>query len=284
MKKKNLVIKGSILGIMVLSLITANATAQTIVLMDGVSGATTGIEWFEDEDPTGQFYDGYSGTSDNYLRGRAAYADRNYGSYTLAFVGKETDVSDYRALYKFELSGLTIPDPALLVKAELALRSSTTHAGMVVDVFRTDGAWIEGSSNNAVEVGAYCENYRAYNTVAWSNTIDSGRLGDFYDTDASALNEIDSPYASQTMSTAGWYRWDVTDMVNEWLAGTYDNEGFELVSQVTSGSVRIYTSEYALGETTYRRPALVLTYVPEPATIVLLASGAWLSLVRRKRN
>ena len=286
MEKKGLVIKGLILGIMVLGLTAANATVQTIVLMDGASGSTSGIDWWETEYAGGEFYAGYGGTADNYLRdtdGGSSYSNNNYGSAEWLAVGRVT--WDERTLYKFDLSGLTLPDSSLLEKAELVLycnRGGTTE--QLVDVFRIDGAWAEGSSNNAAEVGASCTNYRAYSTVNWSNTAESGLGGDFYDRDASALNETDSPYASQTVSAAGSYQFDVTDLAAEWLEGTYDNEGFLLKSYVTSGYRGFYSHEYALGETTYRRPALALTYIPEPATIVLLAGGVWFGLIRRKRN
>ena len=241
--------------------------AQTIILMNGASGVTAGIDWWEVQYPTGEFVADYDGTTDNYLRdcdGGSSYSNYNYGAADWLAVGRIT--WDERSLYKFDLSELSLPDSSLLEKAELVLYCNRidTTAEQLVDIFRIDGAWAEGSSNNAAEIGASCTNYRAYNTVNWSNTAESGLGGDFYDRDANNLNETDSPYASQTVYSNGPYKWDITDLTAEWLADTYDNEGVLLKSNVTSGYRGFYSREYVLGETTHRRPALVLTYAAGP--------------------
>ncbi len=229
--------------------------------------------------------DGYAGTTDAYLRGRSGYADRNFGGNSVLFVGAEVTPTDFRSLIRFDLASLVAPEQYSFAKAELSLFENATAgaASLTMDVFRMDGAWVEGNSNNAVEIGAVCANYRAYNTVPWSNTADNGMLGDFYDRDASGLNERDSPYATLAVDNVnGWKTWDVTDLVTQWLNGTYENQGFLILSQDAAAgtSRRFYNSEYT--SVPDRRPKLTLTYVPEPASLLALALGLPLAFMRRR--
>lgn len=91
---------------------------------------------------------------------------------------------------------------------------------------------------------------------------------------------IGDPDADATASptTAGTVYFDVTDVVNGWLADPSSNFGFGLV--VTSGqSVELGASSDFLPSGSI---APVLTTVPEPASMLLLGVGA-LALTRRRR-
>ena len=73
---------------------------------------------------------------------------------------------------------------------------------------------------------------------------------------------------------ANWLSWDITDFVNGWYTGTFDNYGVEL-RKVNGGTENIfYSSDYSVASL---RPKLTITYeeqtvsVPEPATLLLLS-------------
>jgi hypothetical protein len=100
--------------------------------------------------------------------------------------------------------------------------------------------------------------------------INAGNAGTFRNSIADTATD------SVSMAGAGLIYLDVTDIVNGWIAGG-DNYGLVLASP--GGLMpRLHASETTAGL------APVITSVPEPATMGLLACGAMGLISRRKRN
>lgn len=91
---------------------------------------------------------------------------------------------------------------------------------------------------------------------------------------------IGNPVADATASptAAGLVSFDVTDVLNGWLANPSTNNGFGLVVS-TGQSVELGASDDFLPSGSI---APILTTVPEPASLTLLAVGA-MALTRRRR-
>lgn len=84
-------------------------------------------------------------------------------------------------------------------------------------------------------------------------------------------------------ATLGWYWFDVTDVVIDWLDGTATNNGLLIVPSNDSNDESNWTNFFftPAGET--NAPKLEITYVPEPATMGLLSLGALGALLRRRK-
>ncbi|RLI40209.1 hypothetical protein DRO64_09375 [Candidatus Bathyarchaeota archaeon] len=150
----------------------------------------------------------------------------NYGS-------EDTLNVDPRSSYltisyiKFNLSD--IPDGAVIVSAKLKLHDSASCSDVEIKVYRVDGGdWDES-------------------TITWNNkpTYDEGIA-----------------YASFTSGDPGWYEIDVTDLVEGWVNGSYNNYG--LVLKPVSGSCcdQFRSKEHPNGN----HPQLIVEYV-EPNTV-----------------
>ena len=91
--------------------------------------------------------------------------------------------------------------------------------------------------------------------------------------------------AITTLTGTGFYSWDITSIVNGWIAG--DNYGLVVIGwdDIPGPS---YTHPYFAGLPAPNphgmAPTLATSPVPEPATIVLLGIGGLVTLLRRKRG
>ncbi len=66
-------------------------------------------------------------------------------------------------------------------------------------------------------------------------------------------------YDSKHVTGGGWYSWDLTTLVQEWVSGTYTNYGFKLIRANEGGGSWPYfvSSDYA---TASNRPKLTVNY------------------------
>jgi len=157
--------------------------------------------------------------------------DANWDGYLWLQVGYLTTpvISTTRALIKFNLS--EIPKNAIILEANLSLYwyfTSEDPGSSEFTVYRINESWNETN-------------------VTWNNQPDIN------------TTIIDSIDGFQAGNEGQWKTWNVTNTVQEWINGTYENYGFEIrkVDENSGGTIRFYSSDY---ETADLRPKLVVTY------------------------
>ncbi|OHB70077.1 MAG: hypothetical protein A2V70_16980 [Planctomycetes bacterium RBG_13_63_9] len=180
-------------------------------------------------------------------------------------VGYHETVPDQesRSLLQFDVSSIEEDVEHVTLNMYFYLQTGSSHL-LTADVHRLTESWSEMSAT--------------WNSRDSSNDWSSPG-GDFSST-AIATTTLGS-------STGTWQEWDVTDLVQDWLAGTYTNHGLlvkssEVASQTWSA---FYSSEYYV---TTRRPYLDVTMLrlPEPSTLALVCIGAlsWFACARRRKR
>ena len=176
----------------------------------------------------------YSPTYDNGLRTSSptsAFPTINYID-----IGRSSSAS-CRDLMMFDLSGYSTTDT--ITQATLSLYwyypgGTTRTSDTVVEVYRPASEWDPRS-------------------VSWNNRA-SGTTwntpgGDWYDRNGIAQGS--APYASLTFPASAvpdnrYYEFDVTQLVQEYVSGEYDNTGFFLKARTESGNyIAFYSSEWS---------------------------------------
>ena len=126
--------------------------------------------------------------------------------------------------------------------------------------------WAEGAPGT--DNGASREYYNRVARLRWDNF-----LGDWADADGTAQGDI--PWAEAPVSTIStWAEWDVTSLVQAWLNGTYDNQGFFIRGLTNGVAFNFRSKDFAQAEfhphlvievdgTSTVIPVLVDTYLEE---------------------
>ena len=111
------------------------------------------------------------------------------------------------------------------------------------------GQWAEGTMDD--DDGATRDFYNRGARLPWRNV-----MGDWADADGSAQG--DSPFSTHSVADdgqPGYEEWDVKNLVQAWVDGTYVNKGFYLRSVGGSGTFNFYSKEHDPAE---ERPQLVV--------------------------
>lgn len=176
----------------------------------------------------------YAGVADSYI---SLYEpDTNYG--TIATMKAHTFSGRERALVKFDIS--RIPTSARVLQARLNLflwyrnqpYSATAYAYKVKRHWtETDVTWNKATA-----------------AVSWSQAGCNDPLNDY---DASSVATTTLNYTQVT------YTWDVTEMVQQWVANPISNEGVLIIAEGVSNQFQFRTSD---GISPDQRPALEVTY------------------------
>jgi len=188
----------------------------------------------------------YTAAYDNRLR--QISPDRVYSTSIYLDIGK-LSTSSYRDVILFDLSGYDPKDT--ISQATLSLywyypAGATRTSDTVVEVYRPV---------------KWDPKYVTWNTsmsgVPWTTAG-----GDWFDKNGNAQGNV--PYASVTFRASTvpdnkYYDFDVTQLVQEYIRGTYENTGFFLKARTESGNyIAFYSSEWS---NTDQRPKLVVTRV-----------------------
>ena len=209
--------------------------------------------------------DSYNGTEDSYLhRGKLEY---NFGASDYMIMQGEGIGSYAQGLMKFDISD--IPDDVTITSATLRIylyndiiSGDTTRRGvraypMLVSV-------IYGNKDNAAaSVGEVDAHQRAQAQMDWGlpNSQDRGPQPGVEGVGADVDISI-SGAASYYLSDIGSFlEIDVTDILDNWYAGTVTNHGFLLLGDTSQTAGYFRSSEHAtIGE----RPELVIEYTFGP--------------------
>ncbi len=167
--------------------------------------------------------------------------DYNYGSSDRIWVQDASSADDDHSLLKFSLG--RIPKNARIENATLRLyQYYTSTPGGIVGIHRVTQSWTEGDEDGGIGWGATWNSYQPFR-----NWADPG--GDF-DGETIATANISG-------GTAGYYDWDMTHLVQNWVSGTYANDGFILIPETLGTDVGFRSSDHS---TVAERPKLTVSY------------------------
>jgi hypothetical protein len=141
----------------------------------------------------------------------------NFGAVTSLLLGLNGALT--RSALQADISA--IPLGSTVVSATLALTTSTVAGAGTISVHRTSAAWAE-------------------NTLNWNNLVFAANVD-----------------ASTTVSGLGTASFDLTALAQQWLNGTYPNQGITL-EEDSSGGAKFRSSEFV---TVSARPKLTLCYL-----------------------
>ncbi len=202
----------------------------TIVLMEGLSLTPDG--------------DPYSGTQDLYI---VSGVEGNYGAAD-QLIAYNSYIPAWRFLVRFELSGIELPENAVITSAVLKLTRLQQRYGPSRRVlYRVGHPWVEGTGTYGERsdgaTWSTCDGHNPWSTPG----------GDYQDLPLSwsEETEVDAP--------AGTESFDITDLVKGWIRGEIPNYGV----LVTIPDNYTYTATYYASSENgdlKARPELVITY------------------------
>ena len=180
--------------------------------------------------------------TDNRLR--ESSPDTVLGSTDFIDVGRIGSTGNYRDVIWFNLSQLNSTDLIKSAKLSLFWYYESRDKSTTVEIYRPMD---------------WAENYVTWNNrtngVAWDNLG-----GDWYDTNIVAQGN--TPYAAVTFPVGTpdneYHEFDVTELVQSYVDGTYDNTGFFIkANEVSDGYIAFRSSD---GADANERPKLVVSY------------------------
>ncbi len=176
-----------------------------------------------------------------------------YGGYPDYTYGDST------TLYTINTDGSGLGQP--LIKFDLSAYTGLTVSSATLKLYYWHGISDDGQPKE-VYANRILESWDE-DTVSWNN----GRPS--FTSDGRSTQSVGS-------GDFGWVEWDVADMINYWLAGTYDNYGFMLTMEYYfRNSKEFYSSDYT--DDPSLRPQLILdindSAIPEPLSIIMIGLG-----------
>lgn len=192
---------------------------------------------------------------DTYLS--QASTGTNYGSCNRLYTGLGSS-SRARSLIKFDLS--SIPAGSTIVSANLVLTKTggTSTAATPIAAHRVTNPWTENTGSCSGRSRAASWNQRMTST----NWTTAG--GDFSATAESTV----------TVAANAEYTWDVKNMVQGWVNGTFTNNGL-MLKRVTEGTANQKYFASSEATTASQRPRLEVVYQgPPTGAIVNWSNGS----------
>ena len=218
-----------------------------------------------------QGLNGYSGVGDTWISSATwdtpPQVTVNYGQNETLVLSRD---GGENPLLRFDLS--SIPSHSAIISASLSLYNTTQSSmdgsadfARRVKLFGMMRDWDAGNQvaspiNGAGKRGATGENAFDYfsgegSDVAW-NAVGMAAGSDYTTTATSYVDVVN----------AGWYRWDVTALVQAWVREEQPNYGVVLRDatgyQDNHNDSRVFVSSQATADPT-RRPTLTIVYNPD---------------------
>lgn len=197
--------------------------------------------------------DGYAGTSDAFLRW-TNLSTTNTGSEDYVYFNvRDGGTWLAHTLIKFDLSD--IPATATITNATLSLYVYTNDGGSgTISSYRVYRAWTEAGADGDTYDGS-----NSWGTQGCMNTT-SDRSG-----------TTSGDFEKAAWEGVGYKDWVITQLVQDWVDGTYANNGVYLyVSDSADIQDAARSSDHA---TVAERPKLVITYTNVTNTV--LQAGTW---------
>ncbi|HOF17999.1 MAG TPA: DNRLRE domain-containing protein [Phycisphaerae bacterium] len=199
------------------------------------------------------------------LLGEGGTADKNFGASTEYSVQNRS--GDYIPIIRFDLSGIAAGQTITNVVFRVEAKDGSNRGGVFdVYMFKTD-TWTEGNKNNATaDPGEVTWNSMSPTATDPTHDLNSGGiLASVSHTDAGVID-----ISSAALTTAVQSEFAGDKLIT-----------FVLIGPTTSHDTATLYSREKVG---FTPPTLILTTVPEPATMSLIALGGLAMLSRRRRG
>lgn len=183
--------------------------------------------------------------TDTYIRD-GANDSNNFGASTILKVNNSS--AEEASLLEFDLSGIPVGSVIQSATLDLWLEGGAALSNGVLDLHTITQAWVEGDKDGQAPPAGAGATYMSYN--GQNNWANPG--GDY----------LTPPIDTLTIPTLspGWYQWDLTSAVQNWVAGTTVNAG--MILRASGGNVQkiFFTSgDGNAGD----RPKLTITFACE---------------------
>jgi hypothetical protein len=242
---------------MVLLFMSASAAQATVlVLQDGL--------------------DGYTGCQD--ATPRSDMPTTNGHSGGVNFVGSEV-TREFETVMRWNISAIPVGQviESAIFEMYTYQTGNMSRDVAVYQILMTD--WTETGVSWNVRKPLEGEVTFPWNTAGLKASSDSAGFDSTADRRATAI-------ATTTVNAASrWYSWDITSAVNEWYTNPSAEAGGLVLRDTSTPTslslMRFRNSINTAGTETH--PKLTITYIPEPATLVIISIGA-AGLVARRRK
>jgi len=194
-----------------------------------------------------------SSGKDSYIK--EGFNNTNWGSDAKILIGKDNSNRDLRGLIEFNISSISL-STILSAKLQVNLSFSSNNDNITIKVYRVISPWTESEAT-------------------WINRTSSqlwSTIGGDY------AEEIDS---IQFSNVSALYNFTITNLVRNWVNGSYPNYGIILISSdAASGNRKELDSSDSA--TASARPKLVIDYTENaPPSIVNLSTDSSLTNLKK---
>lgn len=218
-------------------------------------------------------------TADTMIFGGSGFESLNRGLQPELYVG-DPGVGESRALVQFSLA--SIPAGQLITSATLKLHLNVAPPNQHnVDGYRLLVDWVEGDGPSAGGTfgATWIDRDKGNGLPNWTVAGASGAGSDRAVTSSFTLTLADQTLEAGLPVVTK----DVTSDVQAWYTGAAPNFGWLLQSSIFTATVYTGYGAREQGGTTLD-PQLIITYVPEPSSALLLLLGGFAVLRRRARS
>jgi len=230
--------------------VTFHVTDDGIPVLSASTDVIISVTPFAGEIETTELI-GVSKTKDATL-GSGSYALLNLGGAPTTFAVGNNAVTA-RSLIQWDLS--SIPPDSLIVSARMSLYAHSFNGGaepVVIDAHRLLKPWVEGTLN------AQDRQLDNPDSTCWAES-GNGLAWEIPGAGGTA-DRAPVVIGSESNTGTGWYYWDIRGPVQNWLDGTWQNNGMILTARDESAiNMRVFVaSEY---QSTIYKPVLEIEYV-----------------------
>ena len=191
------------------------------------------------------------------------YASLPTGNFSSNLNVVSADITDFRSLIQFDTSSLAVLGVNDISSAVVRLyvtglntNGLSTATSVNVTLSPIQNPWKETSADSGSAPLATWDAFFGSNPTL----------------------SIGSVASSQSVTGVGYFDWDVTALVKDWVGGTKVNHGLLIQAPGPLGDAGIADTD-----TPAFAPALIVNAVPEPSSLITLGAATTLLLRRRRK-